>query len=52
MTNNELDDEIDELAIKIEKKIIENRKRIEALPEFAPRSKRSKKLRKQVTNDR
>jgi hypothetical protein len=43
---NDLDDAIDELARRIERKIDEGEKKLEELPEFSPRSERGKKLRK------
>lgn len=44
----ELHDDIDRLAIKIERKIEENREFLDDLPEFAPRSDRSRKLQRKV----
>lgn len=48
MTNNDLHDEIDQLAVEIEQKIEENREFLDDLPEFAPRSDRSRKLQRKV----
>lgn len=45
--NSDLHDEIDQLAIQIERKIEENEEELEELPEFAPRSKRSRNLQEQ-----
>lgn len=47
---NDLDDAIDELARRIERKIAEGEKRLEELPDFAPRSERGKKFRRVVEN--
>lgn len=44
MTNNDLHDEIDELALEIEREIKETQEFLDDLPEFAPRSQRSQKL--------
>jgi hypothetical protein len=48
MTNNDLHDDIDQLAVEIERKIEENREFLDDLPEFAPRSDRSRKLQRKV----
>lgn len=44
MENHELEDEIDELALRIERKIAEGERFLEELPEFAPRSAESRKM--------
>lgn len=48
MTNNDLDEDIDQLAVEVEQKIEETRQFIDDLPEFAPRSDRSRKLHRKV----
>lgn len=41
--NDDLEKEIQELAISIEQKIEENKQTLDGLPDFEPRSQRSKK---------
>lgn len=42
---DDLDQQIDELAIEIEKTIAETQEYLDQLPEFEPRSQRSRKMR-------
>lgn len=44
MTKSDIHDDIDQLAIEVEQEIATNREFIDGLPEYAPRSDRSKKL--------
>lgn len=44
MTEDDLDEEIDELAVEIERTIEETQAFIEGLPAFAPRSQEAKKM--------
>lgn len=48
MNDAEFHEQIDELAAKVEKQIEEHQAYIEGLPDFQPRSRRARKLRKQV----
>jgi len=48
MEKDELDEEIDQLAVEIEQKIEETRAFLDDLPEFAPRSDRSRKMQRKV----
>lgn len=48
MPNHDLDEEIDQLAVKVEQKIAETQEFLDGLPEFAPRSQRSRKLQRKV----
>ena len=44
MTNHDLHEEIDQLAVKIEQTIVETERFLDELPDFAPRSGRSEKV--------
>jgi len=46
MTNHDLHEEIDQLAVEIEQTIIETQKFLDELPHYAPRSGRSRKIRR------
>jgi hypothetical protein len=48
MMDNDRQDEIDQLAVRVERKIAETQEFLDDLPEFAPRSDRSRKLQQQV----
>jgi hypothetical protein len=48
MTNNDLNEEIEQLAIEVKQRIEETESFLNGLPEFAPRSNRSKKLQRTV----
>jgi len=49
---NDLNKEIDQFAIEVETTISETESFLDSLPEFAPRSRRSKKLRRIATQRR
>jgi hypothetical protein len=51
MSNNDLEEEIDHLAAKVEQKIKEGRSFIDGLPDFTPRSRRSRKMRQTIKNN-
>jgi len=48
MSNNDLDEQIDELVVRAEKVISETEIFLKQQPEYAPRSKRSRKLQRKV----
>jgi hypothetical protein len=48
MTNHDLHDEIDQLAVEVEQTIAETQEFLDELPDFAPRSQRSRKLQRKV----
>lgn len=48
MTDHDLDEEIDQLAVNIEKTIAEGREFLDDLPDFELRSQRSRKLQRKV----
>jgi hypothetical protein len=48
--DKDLHDDIDQLAVEIEQKIAETQEFLDKLPDFAPRSQRSRKLKKAAEN--
>lgn len=51
MTTNDLDDEIDQLAVRIEESIESGQRFLDGLPDFAPRSERSLKMQNKIERE-